>query len=409
MKDASYLVIPRRNTLHNNLSLASTKMGKGERLKQLNEAKSARYESAENKDFLDWIKGSKFASNASTSASETGGITGIRVLNMSKPEASSLQNDLKDFLVLRDYPLDVIKPAATAGSKADISSDDLWHLKCIGMEVARANGYKATGAGVTVAVMDTGIAESHRELVGKVTRTLTFDVDTWSHHQLNGQSIDTAGHGTHVAGLICGNNVGVAVGAKVSNYLMIPHGQGMLSDFILALETVAADPDVQLVNMSAGIRGYYPEFSAALDSLRYVGLMLVAATGNEGPDQTRSPGNFREVLSVGAIDKNARLAPFSSFGTLTFHHETYSVPDLVAPGMGVYSSIMSGGYEAWDGTSMATPIVSGIASLILEKNPEIELLALEQEIRGACRQLAMDAKWQGSGLAQVAGQPVAAP
>lgn len=410
MKDHSYLVIPKRNTLHESrLSLADAKLSKFERHKQVQEAKAARFESTENKDFLSWIQGSKFAGSRGASVSETGGITGVRVMEMSEPEAESMEKELKDFIVLRNYPLDVIKPKQTAGAKAALAPGDAWHLQSIGLELARQNGYNSTGQDITVAVMDTGIAESHPEIAGKVTKTLTFDSVNWTHTQLAGPSTDTSGHGTHVAGLICGNTVGVAPGARVANYQMIPYGQGHLSDFILALEIAAADPDIQVINMSAGIRGYYPEFAAALSALRYAGLLIVVATGNEGVDLTRSPGNFQEVLSVGAANAAKQIPPFSSSGTMVFDHVQYTVPDLVAPGAGVYSCIMNGSYEAWDGTSMATPIVSGLAALILELDPTISLLDLEAELRGACLNLAGTAPVrQGSGLVQVTRAPVAA-
>jgi subtilisin family serine protease len=79
----------------------------------------------------------------------------------------------------------------------------------------------------------------------------------------------------------------------------------------------------------------------------------------------------------------------------------YEVPDLVAPGEGVYSSVIGGGYEAWDGTSMATPVVSGVAALILEKYPKIRVTDLVEELLTTCKDLKQNADRQGKGLVQV--------
>lgn len=182
---------------------------------------------------------------------------------------------------------------------------------------------------------------------------------------------------------------------------MIPGGRGNLSDFILALEWAATQPEVQIVNMSAGIPGYLPQMRAAVADLLYDGIFPVIAVGNEGRNKTRSPGNYIEVTSVGASNRDGRVSNFSGGGTIVADNHQYIVPDLVAPGEGVYSSVMGGGYEAWDGTSMATPIVSGVAALILEKHSDIRVTDLQGEIMNACKDLNFAPDRQGAGLVQV--------
>jgi len=182
---------------------------------------------------------------------------------------------------------------------------------------------------------------------------------------------------------------------------MIPNRRGRISDFVLALEWVATQPEVQIVNMSAGIPGYLPEMREFVANLMAVGVLLVCATGNEGRNRTRSPGNYIEPVSVGATNRRNRVAGFSSGGTLIADNHQYVVPDLVAPGDDVYSSVMGGGYEAWDGTSMATPIVSGVAALILEKYPGITIDDLVEELLSTCQDLGQPADRQGEGLVQV--------
>ena len=78
---------------------------------------------------------------------------------------------------------------------------------------------------------------------------------------------------------------------------MVSGGSGTLSEFILALEWAASQPEVQVVNMSAGIRGYLPEMHQTLGYLLAVGVLPVIAAGNEGRNKTRSPGNYAEVGS----------------------------------------------------------------------------------------------------------------
>lgn len=182
---------------------------------------------------------------------------------------------------------------------------------------------------------------------------------------------------------------------------MIPNGIGMTSDFISAIEWAGRRPDVQIVNLSAGIVGFTPAMRFVVEGLLAVGVLPVCAVGNEGRNRTRSPGNYIEVVSVGASNIDNRIAGLSGGGTLNVENQQYTVPDLVAPGAGVYSSVMGGGYEAWQGSSMATAIVSGVAALILEKHPDITVLDLTEELLSRCKDLAQPVDRQGMGLVQV--------
>jgi subtilisin family serine protease len=320
---------------------------------------------------------------------------------MEPDEAERLKGELPDVTVLRDRPIDLIRPTRALATKKTMDTADLWHLQAIGLSAARKRGFSGTGDGVTVAVLDTGIDETHPELDGRVSGTATFDVQGWQTHSQQG-SVDTEGHGTHVAGLIAGKRVGVAPGASLRNGIMIPGGHGNLSDFVLAIEWVAGQEDIQVMNMSAGIRGFVEDLLPdAVDGLLAVGVLPVIAIGNEGRNRTRSPGNYDSVLSVGASNQAGRVASFSSGGTIVIGGHQYPVPDLVAPGEGVTSCVMGGGYEAWDGTSMATPVVSGIASLVLERWPTIAMSDLTEELLRHCVDLGEPPTRQGAGLVQI--------
>lgn len=196
--------------------------------------------------------------------------------------------------------------------------------------------------------------------------------------------------------------MGVAPGVKVLSGVMLPGGVGNLSDFILALEWASGRPEVQIVNMSAGIPGYIDGMHTVIADLLAVGVLPVIAAGNEGRDNTRSPGNYTEVVSVGAVDSRHKVWASRGSGQITAGNHQYRVPDLVAPGAGVYSSVAGGGYEAWDGTSMATPIVSAVAALILQSKPDITVGELQDELLTTCKAIDGDPDRQGKGLIQVA-------
>lgn len=155
------------------------------------------------------------------------------------------------------------------------------------------------------------------------------------------------------------------------------------------------------MNMSAGIFGFHPEMRAAVSALRAVGVLPVVAVGNEGKNSSRSPGNYSEVLTVGASTKDTKVWSSSGGGEMVVNNMSFKIPDCVSPGADVVSCVMGGGFEAWSGSSMATPIVSGIAALVIEKHPGISLADLEQEILGACVSIGALPTREGQGLVQV--------
>ncbi len=398
---AKYIIRPRETLTTRSVGLMTRNFLAESREKQINNLFELRQQDPVFKNIRSWIadfqkRGVKDVSKGTRYTR----ITGTTIVDMSDEEAERVRRELPDVLVLRDQPIELIQPRRGLAASKQVNPADLWHLKAIGLELARRRGFKGSGEHVTIAVLDTGIDQTHPELDGKIKEAYTFNVDRWEVDKMN-PSQDTDGHGTHVAGLICGKNVGVAPGARVVSGVMIPEGRGNLSDFILALEWAGGRTDVPVVNMSAGIPGYLPGMRDVVADLLVVGVLPVFATGNEGRNRTRSPGNYVEVVSVGATNKENQVASFSSGGTLIADNHQYVVPDLVAPGEGVYSSVMGGGYEAWDGTSMATPIVSGVAALILEKDPQITVSDLMEELLATCKDLRQPPDRQGKGLVQV--------
>lgn len=329
--------------------------------------------------------------------------TGVTIIDTDEEGAAAISSELTDANIIPDEDLELIEPEIravdVAAESPDLTDAELWHLEAIGLKDARTKGFTGTGAGVTVAVLDTGIADVP-EIHGKVTETLELDTNDWKAKAQPTQK-DTQGHGTHVAGLIAGDNVGVAPGASLANVIMIPGGSGKISDYILALEWVASQPQIAILNMSAGKRGFHENMRIMARVMRRVRTLAVIAIGNEGPNTSRSPGNYPEVISVGASNSQKKIWTRSGGGELVIDQMSMTAPKLVAPGEGVTSCVMQGGYQSWNGTSMATPILSGIACLLLERTPNISLTDLENELFASCEDLGLDKKRQGQGQARL--------
>ncbi|MEM9276709.1 MAG: S8 family serine peptidase [Cyanobacteria bacterium P01_F01_bin.143] len=401
-----YIIRPKKALFSESLNLAAVKLSPESRQQQIEDLHNLQQENENHQEITrltEDIRGKEGVNILKSS--QQSGITGTTILEMSEEEAKSVSQDLAEKAdILRDRPIELIHPAnkdsSSFISEGKLQTKDLWHLEAINNLAAGNNGFSETGKNVTVAVLDTGIDSTHPALQGKVSAAHTFNSEKWLVEPQT-PSLDTEGHGTHVAGLICGKTIGVAPDAKLINGVLIPGGRGMLSNFVLAIEWIASQPEIQIVNISAGIPGYISDWEEIIDDLVAIGVLPICAVGNEGRDQTRSPGNYRSVVSVGASNKRNRVASFSGGGTLTVNNHTYTAPDLVAPGQQVYSAIVQGGYEAWDGTSMATPIVSGIASLLLERNPQIHVLELKDELLSMCENLGQPRDRQGEGLIKV--------
>jgi subtilisin family serine protease len=136
--------------------------------------------------------------------------------------------------------------------------------------------------------------------------------------------------------------------------------------------------------MSLGFRGWMGDFEPLTSRLRTLGVLPVFAVGNEGPGTSRSPGNYWQALSVGAIDRSCAVADFSSSQRFKRAKDPV-VPDLVAPGVGVVSARPGGGYQVMDGTSMATPHVAGLAALLWQAKPAATVDEIERAIFASCR------------------------
>jgi thermitase len=222
--------------------------------------------------------------------------------------------------------------------------------------------------GVVIAVVDTGVDTAHPDLQGKFVGGTA----------LVGSIKDQHGHGTHVAGIAAANtNNGVGVAGICPRCSIMPvrvldaNGSGLLSDVADGI-VYAADHGARVINLSLGSASVSQTMRSAVDYAFAHNALPVSAMGNSAAADAVEPAYWFNALSVGAVDKTGAKASFSNFGPKT---------DVVAPGVAILSTMPTysvsmtqtykQNYDALSGTSMATPVVSGVAGLVLSRNPAL--------------------------------------
>ena len=261
--------------------------------------------------------------------------------------------------------------ASVSNSVPHVGAPAVWSLR-------DAQDRTVTGHGVRVAILDTGVDYTHPDLGGCLGSGCKV-VDGYDFVANDGDPMDDHGHGTHVAGIVAANGVlrGVAPDARLLAYKVLDAGGfGYDSAIIAALER-AVDPDqdpltadhADVINLSLGGPGA-PDgpLSEAANQAVASGSVVVAAAGNNGGYHTiGSPGNAADVITVAASDLSDTLALFSSRGPIAEHDHVK--PEITAPGVIIQSTIPSGGYAQFSGTSMAAPHVAGAAALLRQLDP----------------------------------------
>jgi subtilisin family serine protease len=238
-----------------------------------------------------------------------------------------------------------------------------------------AQAYTEGDRHITVAVLDTGVDQDHRELRHAVESGFDFvnildGADEFIGDYLDADSVaeDEVGHGTHVAGIVCGRGVnmprGVAPGCRLLpvRVLAAMEKQGKvmgagLIDNINAGIKFAVDKGADVINMSLGVRnegGGLPH-QEVVDYATRKGVTIVAASGNDGRRQMYYPGAFESVIAVGAMTSGGKVAEFSTYGDQV---------SFIAPGVEIYSAYLDDEYAFSTGTSHAAPFVTGAVALL---------------------------------------------
>ena len=216
-----------------------------------------------------------------------------------------------------------------------------------------------TGKGVTVAVIDTGVKANHEDLPNLRRVEVTNGKESLGLD-------DATGHGTHVAGIIgaaMGNGkggAGIAPGATILS-LRVVNAAGYIYDsaLIAALRT-AVKNGAQIVNISIGGTAYNAVFQKVINEATEAGVTVVAAMGNDGTNCLNYPAGYDNVIGVVSVDRTNNRASGSSYGTWG---------DVAAPGAAVWSTTYYGSYSPKSGTSMASPVVAGVAALYKSVHP----------------------------------------
>jgi subtilisin len=258
--------------------------------------------------------------------------------------------------LIRPVRVAPVKPSAAAAAQLT------WGIKRLQANKLHKLGW--TGAGVIVGQLDTGADGKHPALKNAFHAFAEFD-DLGFEVTPTPAPHDTDDHGTHTAGTIAGRAtagraIGVAPDALLASAIVI-EGGNVIARILAGMDWVIGQ-GAKILNMSLGLRGFFDDFLPITQRLRERGILPIFAVGNEGPGTSRSPGNYAEALSVGAMDQRDRVAGFSSSQEFIRPNDAV-VPDLVAPGVAVVSAMSGGGFQEMDGSSMATTRTSPASPL----------------------------------------------
>ena len=344
------------------------------------------------------------ALTATASASQAAAIKVARAVKDSNPKSYWLTNSL---LVTGDaklarklaavkgvsgvhaqkiYPL--VKPVEAKVAILAAAGDPEWGVDLIGADDVWAEGI--LGSGIVVGSVDTGADFSHPALVNNYRGnnhdgTFTHDYNWWDpSSSCPGEPCDNVGHGTHTMGTMVGGDgpgpftpdTGVAPGAEwmtakgcedfgCTSESLLSSGQFILAPTDLAGNNADPTKAPDVVNNSWGSDDPNDTFYLeTVQAWRAAGIIPVFSAGNAGSGcgSAGTPGNFLEVISLGATDINDNIADFSSRGPSPSGKVS---PNISAPGVDVVSSVPGGGYEAFSGTSMAAPHTTGTIALML--------------------------------------------
>ena len=282
-----------------------------------------------------------------------------------------VQAQMKDMLNARFIEPDMLAELFETRPNDDRYNDQWAHEK---IESPRAWDVTQGSADVVVAIVDTGMDLNHPDLKDRLTSP-----DTWyDYGEDDDDPSDTYGHGTHVAGIVgaTGNNSQGVAGAGWRTSLMpvkvFPDGKGSTSMYTVAKGVVhAVDKNADIINLSLGGSR---DSDAMRDAVNYAydhDVLVVAAAGNDDHESPSYPAANEHVLAVAATDQQDKKASFSNYGDWV---------DISSPGVSILSTMptyhvkmndngVKKNYDYLNGTSMATPLVAGVAALVKAVHP----------------------------------------
>lgn len=245
---------------------------------------------------------------------------------------------MNDFVHLPPYRVDLVYVPQAAREGVD------WAVESYGIPAL----WKQThGAGVRVAVVDSGIAP-HTALKDVVVDYRNFSSDS--------EVYDSLGHGTHVAGVIgakSGAAKGIAPGVQLVSMKVLGHSGMGSNDSVAKAVLHSIEAKCDIVCMSLGSPKPSAIVHEAIRKASDAGVIIVCAAGNDG-GAVNYPAAFQETIGVGAVDKAGNVCEFSSRGKEI---------TVAAPGQDITSTWLADGYATISGTSMAAPFVAGVLSL----------------------------------------------
>ncbi len=276
--------------------------------------------------------------------------------------------------------------------------------------------YSITGAGRIIGAMDTGVDTTHPALKWTSGGSKMAPGGWYDGVSGNPNPYYTGSHGTHVTGTEVGgdglgsfpNDIGVAPGARFIHALVIG-GNYYYSDFHRGFQWVASlagtdiEPDAVQNSWGWPINEESLEYWNDILAWRAVNIIPTFSYGNESTGGPRTPSSYPNLISVGATDASDNIASFSSRGPApnappwneprywsdplwnTYTYPLYG-PYVSAPGVDVRSCVPGGGYESWDGTSMAGPHVAGTIALMKEANPDLDYQTVWEILTSTCYQ-----------------------
>ncbi len=267
-----------------------------------------------------------------------------------------------------DAPEAIGREAFSWGGQDDGPYNEQYAQEMLGLPAAHV---LSQGAGIIVAVIDTGVQLNHPALAPRLTtaRIDFVDGDDVPEDEFSGGNDYGAGHGTHVAGIV---NL-VAPQAQIMPIRVLDTDGRGYSFTVAEAILFAVENGARVINLSLGMPFQSDFLEDVIEDAAEEGVVFVASAGNLNSTQPQYPAATECVVSVTAVNADRIKADFANYGNWLL---------LSAPGVGIYSTLPVDGYGSWSGTSMAAPFAAGQAALLLSMNPGLNAVQVADLMGG---------------------------